>query len=66
MKMRINFAIKPTARLDLGILHIGPIAARVAVAVATGCKDAGEPSPQPSATQHHVIANHGPSFRWQR
>lgn len=64
MKMRTNFAIKPTARLDLGIIHIGPIAAGVVVAVATGCKDAGEPSPQPSATQHHVITNHEPSFRW--
>lgn len=66
MNMRINFAKKPTAMLDLGIIHTGPIAAGGAVAVATGCKDAGKPSPQSSATQHHVIHNRGPSFRWQR
>lgn len=66
MKMRINFAKKPSARLDLGITHMGPTAAGVAVAVATGCKDAEEPSPQPPAAQHHVIHNRGPSFRWQR
>lgn len=65
MKIRINFA-KRTTRLDLGIIHVGPIAAGVVVALATGCKDAGEPRPQPSSAQHHVIHNRGPSFRWQR
>lgn len=66
MKIRINFAKKTTRRLDLGIILVGPIAAGVAGAAATGCKDAGEPNPQPSSTQHHVIHNRGPSFRWQR
>lgn len=38
MNTRINFAKKPTARLNLGTIHAGPIAAGVAVAVATGAR----------------------------
>lgn len=55
----MNFVTRPTASLNLDTIHLEMISRGAGVVAAAGCKDAGEPIPQLSATQHNVILERG-------